>query len=183
MFHRCGHPVALSRGRQGMEETFFERERGQVVQCSCCSRSLAELNPLAPSLPSCNVPPIRDRRHPHFLQRRRRPRPPLSPSFLPGGLPACLPLPLSFSFNSRLILLFCITKDKSNLDLSPLPLLSAKNGRPSDRPTVRPSVRFRGRGTTSWLSAVAAARAILRSISLHSVALPSLRVEREGGVL
>ena len=146
-----------------MEETFFERERGQVVQCSCCSRSLAELNPLAPSLPSCNVPPIRDRRHPHFLQRRRRPRPPLSPSFLPGGLPACLPLPLSFSFNSRLILLFCITKDKSNLDLSPLPLLSAKNGRPpseerpSDRATDRPSVRFCGRGTTSGLSAVAAA--------------------------
>ena len=163
-----------------MKETFFERERGQVVQCSCCSRSLAELNPLAPSLPSCNVPPIRDRRHPHFLQR--------SPSLLPGGLPACLPLPLSS--NSRLILLFCITKDKSNLDLSPLPLLSAKNGRPpseerpSDRATDRPSVRFCGRGTTSWLSAVAAAaRAILRSISLHSVALPSLRVERGGGVL
>ena len=83
----------LEAGRAWRRPSLREKEDRQVVQCSCCSRSLAELNPLAPSLPSCNVPPIRDRRHPHFLQRRRRPRPPLSPSFLAAFLPSCLPSP------------------------------------------------------------------------------------------
>ena len=95
-------------------------------------------------------------------------------SFLPSFLPACLPAcPPPIPSNSRLILLFCITKDKSNLDLS-LSLLPAKNGhgRPAtDRPSDRPSDS--GGGATSWLGA----GAILRSISLRSVA-PSLRTRR-----
>ena len=129
---------------------FPRKERGHIVQCSAAEFSL--LARFGRS--SCNVQPIRDLRHPHFLQRRLRRCP--SPLFLPPPIPS----------NSRLILLFCITKDKSNLDLSLSLSLSLSPFPPSCEkwPTDRPSDS--GGGATSWLSA----GAILRSIFLRSVA-------------
>ena len=136
--------------RRGMEEIFFERERGQVVQCSCCSRSLAELNPLAPSrsLPATFRPSeIGDILIFYSGGGVGRVLRSLLPPFLAAFLPAP-PLPLPFSSNSRLILLFCITKDKSNLDLSlspPSPLCEKwppslrRTDRRTDRRTVRAS--------------------------------------------
>ena len=75
--------------RPSLRKKERKKEDRQVVQCSCCSRSLAELNPLAPSLPATFRPSEIGDILIFYSGGVGRVLRPLPPSFLPGGLPAC----------------------------------------------------------------------------------------------